>query len=200
MQAAVIVLPGSNCDRVKAVALKAAGADVHMAWHKAADLPDVDLVAVPGGFSLGDYLRCGAIAAQSPICKALAAHVNKGGYALGVCNGFQVLTETGLLPGALMRNASLHFVCRPQTLTVETANTAFTSAYQGRSDVVIPIAHHDGNYFADSATLDRIEGEGHVAFRYAPGQNPNGASRDIAGILSENGRIPFNRKCQRKRQ
>jgi len=144
---------------------------------------------VPGGFSYGDYLRCGAMAGNSPVISQLKDHAARGGYVLGVCNGFQILCETGLLPGALMRNASLHFVCRPQSLTVETANTAFTSAYQGRSDVVIPIAHHDGNYFADSVTLDRIEGEGHVAFRYAPGQNPNGASRDIAGILSENGRI-----------
>lgn len=191
MKTAVIVFPGSNCDRdAHDALLKVTGKAPAMVWHKDGTIPEgTDLVMVPGGFSYGDYLRCGAMAGNSPVISQLKDHAARGGYVLGVCNGFQILCETGLLPGALMRNASLHFVCRPQALTVETANTAFTSAYQGRSDVVIPIAHHDGNYFADSATLDRIEGEGHVAFRYAPGQNPNGASRDIAGILSENGRI-----------
>ena len=191
MKTAVIVFPGSNCDRdAHDALLKVTGKAPAMVWHKDGTIPEgTDLVMVPGGFSYGDYLRCGAMAGNSPVISQLKDHAARGGYVLGVCNGFQILCETGLLPGALMRNASLHFVCRPQALTVETANTAFTSAYQGRSDIVIPIAHHDGNYFADSATLDRIEGEGHVAFRYAPGQNPNGASRNIAGILSENGRI-----------
>jgi phosphoribosylformylglycinamidine synthase len=161
-----------------------------MVWHKDGTIPEgTDFVMIPGGFSYGDYLRCGAMAGNSPVISQLKAHAERGGYVLGVCNGFQILCETGLLPGALMRNASLHFVCKPQTLTVETSNTAFTSAYQGRNEVVIPIAHHDGNYYADDTTLDRIEGNGHVAFRYAPGQNPNGSARDIAGILSENGRV-----------
>ncbi|OZB15037.1 MAG: phosphoribosylformylglycinamidine synthase I [Hyphomonas sp. 34-62-18] len=161
-----------------------------MVWHKDGEIPaGTDLVMVPGGFSYGDYLRCGAMAGNSPIISQLKAHAERGGYILGVCNGFQILTETGLLPGALVRNASLHFVCRPQKLKVESSNTAFTSAYTGGSEVVIPIAHAEGNFFADDATLDRLEGEGRVAFRYAAGENPNGAARDIAGILSENGRI-----------
>jgi phosphoribosylformylglycinamidine synthase len=191
MKTAVIVFPGSNCDRdAHDALLKVTGKAPAMIWHKDGTIPDgTDFVMVPGGFSYGDYLRCGAIAGNSPVISQLKAHAERGGYVLGVCNGFQILCETGLLPGALMRNASLHFVCKPQPLTVETANTAFTSAYQGRGDVVIPIAHHDGNYYADDATLDRIEGEGHVAFRYAKGSNPNGSARDIAGILSTNGRV-----------
>jgi phosphoribosylformylglycinamidine synthase len=191
MKTAVIVFPGSNCDRdAHDALLKVTGKAPAMVWHKDGTIPEgTDLVMVPGGFSYGDYLRCGAIAGNSPVISQLKAHAERGGYVLGVCNGFQILCETGLLPGALMRNASLHFVCKPQALTVETSNTAFTSAYQSDKEIVIPIAHHDGNYFADSETLDRIEGEGHVAFRYAPGQNPNGAARDIAGILSPNGRV-----------
>lgn len=191
MKSAVIVFPGSNCDRDAQVALaRITGQAPVMVWHKNGQIPaDTDLVMVPGGFSYGDYLRCGAMAANSPVITQLKAHAARGGYVLGVCNGFQVLTETGLLPGALMRNASLHFVCRPQKLSVSSINTSFTSAYAGTSQVVIPIAHHDGNYFADEATLDRLEGEGRVAFRYAAGENPNGASRDIAGIVSENGRV-----------
>ena len=190
MKTAVIVFPGSNCDRdAHDALLKVTGKAPAMVWHKDGTIPDgTDFVMVPGGFSYGDYLRCGAMAGNSPVISQLKAHAERGGYVLGVCNGFQILCETGLLPGALMRNASLHFVCRPQALKVETANTAFTSAYDGSSEVIIPIAHHDGNYCADSETLDRIEGEGHVAFRYAAGQNPNGSARDIAGILSENGR------------
>ncbi len=187
MKAAVIVFPGSNCDRDMAVALKAAGADVTMVWHKDSALPDVDLVAVPGGFSFGDYLRCGAIAAQSPICKALISHVERGGYALGVCNGFQVLTETGLLPGALMRNAALKFVCKTSPLTVETSQSAFTEGYNAGDIVHFPIAHHDGNYTADAATLDALKGEDRIAFTY--GDNPNGSVDDIAGVLSENRRV-----------
>ncbi|MFN3313975.1 MAG: phosphoribosylformylglycinamidine synthase subunit PurQ [Hyphomonas sp.] len=191
MKSAVIVFPGSNCDRDAQIALaRITGQAPVMVWHKDGEISaDTDLVMVPGGFSYGDYLRCGAMAANSPVIAQLKAHAARGGYVLGVCNGFQVLTETGLLPGALMRNASLHFVCRPQKLKIGSVNTSFTSAYAGASEVVIPIAHHDGNYFADDATLDRLEGEGRVAFRYAAGENPNGAARDIAGILSENGRV-----------
>lgn len=191
MKTAVIVFPGSNCDRdAHDALLKVTGQAPAMVWHKDGVIPEgTDLVMVPGGFSYGDYLRCGAMAANSPVIQQLIDHADRGGYVLGVCNGFQILCETGLLPGALMRNGSLHFVCKPQSLTVESANTAFTSGYAGKDEVIIPIAHHDGNYFADDETLDMIEGEGRVAFRYAKGQNPNGAARDIAGILSENGRV-----------
>ena len=188
MRAAVIVFPGSNCDRDMAVALNAAGAQVSMVWHKDAALPDdVDLVAVPGGFSFGDYMRCGAIAAQSPICKAVVDHAGRGGYVLGVCNGFQVLTETGLLPGALMRNAGLKFVCKTVDLRVETSNSPFTEGYNAGDSVGYPVAHHDGNYTVDDATLDQLNGDAREAFRYA--QNPNGSVSDIAGILSENRRV-----------
>lgn len=188
MRAAVIVFPGSNCDRDMAVALKAAGAEVSMVWHKDAALPDgIDLVAVPGGFSFGDYLRCGAIAAQSPICKAVVAHVERGGYALGVCNGFQVLTETGLLPGALMRNAALKFVCKTVDLKVETSASAFTEGYNAGDTVGFPVAHHDGNYTVAPDVLDQLNGEDRVAFRYT--DNPNGSISDIAGVLSENRRV-----------
>jgi phosphoribosylformylglycinamidine synthase len=189
MKTAVIVFPGSNCDRDAQVALtQATGNAPEMVWHKDGTIPDdTDLVMIPGGFSYGDYLRCGAMAANSPVIAQLHAHAARGGYVLGVCNGFQILAETGLLPGALVRNASLNFVCRPQALKVESANTAFTSAYAGHDEVVIPIAHHDGNYMADDSTLDQLEGEGRVAFRYAG--NPNGSARDIAGVLSENGRV-----------
>ncbi|WP_411892025.1 phosphoribosylformylglycinamidine synthase subunit PurQ [Yoonia sp. SDW83-1] len=188
MRAAVIVFPGSNCDRDMAVALKAAGADVSMVWHKDAALPDgVDLVAIPGGFSFGDYLRCGAIAAKSPICKAVVAHVERGGFALGVCNGFQVLTETGLLPGALMRNANLKFLCKTIDLKVETSDSAFTEGYNAGDTVGFPIAHHDGNYTADADALAQLEAEARIPFRYV--ENPNGSVADIAGILSENRRV-----------
>lgn len=188
MKAAVIVFPGSNCDRDMAVALKAAGADVSMVWHKDATLPDgVDLVAVPGGFSFGDYLRCGAIAAQSPVSQAIVKHVERGGYALGVCNGFQVLTETGLLPGALMRNAQLKFLCKTVGLNVATTASAFTECYDAGSVVNYPIAHHDGNYTADPDTLKMLQGEDRIAFTYA--DNPNGSLADIAGVLSENRRV-----------
>ncbi|MEM9740715.1 MAG: phosphoribosylformylglycinamidine synthase subunit PurQ [Pseudomonadota bacterium] len=189
MKSAVIVFPGSNCDRDAAMALEAAtGMAPAMVWHKEADLPaGVDLVVLPGGFSYGDYLRCGAMAGNSPIIDALKTHAIRGGYVLGICNGFQILCETRLLPGALMRNASLNFVCKSQDLKPESATSAFTQGYRGKAAVSMPIAHHDGNYFADEATLDALESEGRVAFRYLG--NPNGSARDIAGILSENGRI-----------
>ncbi|MBU2357801.1 MAG: phosphoribosylformylglycinamidine synthase subunit PurQ [Alphaproteobacteria bacterium] len=187
MKAAVIVFPGSNCDRDMAVALRAAGADVTMVWHKDAEIGDVDLVAVPGGFSFGDYLRCGAIAAQSPVCRALKQHVDRGGYALGVCNGFQVLTETGLLPGALMRNAGLKFVCRTVPLTVATSDSAFTQGYNAGDTIGLPVAHHDGNYTADDATLDALRDADRIAFTY--GDNFNGSRNDIAGVLSANRRV-----------
>ncbi len=188
MKAAVIVFPGSNCDRDMAVALKAAGADVSMVWHKDAALPEgVDLVALPGGFSFGDYLRCGAIAAQSPVCQAVVKHAERGGYVLGVCNGFQVLTETGLLPGALMRNAGLTFVCKSQSLRVETSQSAFTQNYNAGDVVNFPIAHHDGNYFADDATLAMLQDADRIALTYD--DNPNGSRADIAGVLSDNRRV-----------
>ena len=159
-----------------------------MVWHKDSALPEnVDIVGVPGGFSYGDYLRCGAIAAQSPVVKAVKAHAERGGYVLGICNGFQVLTETGLLPGALLRNAGLKYICKTVGLRVETDASDFTSGYAKGAVIDIPIAHHDGNYFADAETLARLQGEDRVAFTYT--ENPNGAQADIAGILSENRRV-----------
>jgi phosphoribosylformylglycinamidine synthase len=188
MHAAVVVFPGSNCDRDLAVAFERAGARVSMVWHKDTALPEgVDIVGLPGGFSYGDYLRCGAIAARSPICQSVVAHAARGGYVMGICNGFQILTETGILPGALLRNAGLKYVCKPVELIVATADSAFTRLYQQDQRITVPIAHHDGNYHADAATLDRLQAEDRIAFRYA--QNPNGAARDIAGILSENRRV-----------
>ena len=188
MKAAVIVFPGSNCDRDLAVAFEAASADVTMVWHKDSALPQgVDIVGIPGGFSFGDYLRCGAIAARSPICQAVVAHADRGGYAMGICNGFQVLTETGVLPGALLRNAGLKYICKTVGLKVETSSSAFTEGYNAGDTVNIPIAHHDGNYFADDETIARLKGEDRVAFTYT--DNPNGSISDIAGILSENRRV-----------
>lgn len=189
MKSAVIVFPGSNCDRDAQVALRqVTGREPAMVWHKDGELPKgLDLVVLPGGFSYGDYLRSGAMAAASPIGDALRDYAAKGGYVLAVCNGFQVATEMGLLPGALLRNASLNFVCRPQPLAIASNSSAFTAGYKGQREVSFPVAHHDGNYFADTATLDRLEGEGRVAFRYLG--NPNGSARDIAGVLSENGRV-----------
>ena len=188
MKAAVLVFPGSNCDRDLAVAFRAAGFETQMIWHKDAVLPaGVDIVGVPGGFSYGDYLRCGAIAAQSPIMRAVAAHAAAGGYVLGICNGFQVLCETRILPGALMRNAGLKFVCRPQKLRVETTDSLFTNGYARGAEITIPIAHHDGNYVADPETLAQLAAEDRVAFRYVG--NPNGAVDDIAGVLSANCRV-----------
>ncbi|MCA0906510.1 phosphoribosylformylglycinamidine synthase subunit PurQ [Ruegeria marisrubri] len=188
MRAAVIVFPGSNCDRDLAVAFEQAGFQVDMVWHKDAALPDgVDIVGVPGGFSYGDYLRCGAIAAQSPICKAVVNHTERGGYAVGICNGFQVLTETGILPGALLRNAGLKYICKTVGLKVETSDSVFTGGYNAGDVIGIPIAHHDGNYFADDATLAALKDQNRIAFTYT--ENPNGSVGDIAGILSENRRV-----------
>ncbi len=186
MKSAVVVFPGSNCDRDAAVALeRISGEKPEMVWHAESALPDVDLVVLPGGFAYGDYLRCGAMAAQSRVMREVKVHAVKGGAVLGICNGFQVLTETGLLPGVLMRNADLKFVCRAVCLEVEETQSAFTRKYGKGQHVSMPVAHGDGNYFADEATLDRLEGEGRVVFRYAPGDNPNGSARNIAGILSE---------------
>ena len=188
MRAAVVVFPGSNCDRDLATAFDAAGADVRMVWHKDTALPEgTDIVGVPGGFSFGDYLRCGAIAANSPICKAVKAHADAGGFVLGICNGFQVLTETGLLPGVLLRNADLKYICKTVGLTVESSNSAFTEGYNAGDTLQIPIAHHDGNYFADDATIAKLEGDDRVIFRYV--DNPNGSRNAIAGIVSENRRV-----------
>lgn len=189
MKSAVIVFPGSNCDRDMAVAIEqASGVKPVMLWHRETEIPaGVDLIAVPGGFSYGDYLRSGAMASRSPVMAAVNAAAERGVMVLGVCNGFQVLTESGLLPGALMRNAGIHFVCRDVALTVENSQSAFTSRYQAGERISIPVAHHDGNYFADDATLDRLEGEGRVAFRYA--ESVNGSARNIAGILNESGNV-----------
>ena len=186
MKSAVIVFPGLNRDRDMIAALtKISGTAPAIVWHQDADLPDVDLVVIPGGFSYGDYLRCGAIAARSPIMDRVRERAAKGVKVLGVCNGFQILMEAGLLPGALMRNQSLKFVCREVKLEVANADTAFTRGYSQGQVFRCPVAHHDGNYFADSETLNRIEGEGRVAFRYAEGTNPNGSLNDIAGIFNE---------------
>ncbi len=189
MKTAVIVFPGSNCDRDLAVAFAAAtGEKPAMVWHRETSLPaGLDLIGVPGGFSYGDYLRSGAMAAQSPVMKAVAAAADQGRYVLGICNGFQVLTETGLLPGALMRNAGIKFVCRDVGLRVENCGSAFTSGYEASAAITIPVAHHDGNYFADDETLDRIEGDGRVAFRYT--ESVNGSARDIAGVLNGAGNV-----------
>ena len=191
--AAVITFPGSNCDRDMAVAIEQVAGDlgggtVHRVWHGDAVLPDgLDLIALPGGFSYGDYLRSGAMAARSPVMQAVVAAAERGVAVLGVCNGFQVLTEAGLLPGALMRNAGIRFVCREVALRVETSQSLFTAGYEAGQRIVIPVAHHDGNYFADDATLDRLEGEGRVAFRYA--EPVNGSARDIAGVLNAKGNV-----------
>lgn len=188
-RSAVITFPGSNCDRDMAVALEqVSGTAPIRVWHGDAELPDdLDFIALPGGFSYGDYLRSGAMAARSPITKAIVTAAKRGVPVLGVCNGFQVLTETGLLPGALMRNAGQTFICRTVPLKVENTNSLFTNAYDADQVVHIPVAHHDGNYFADNATLDTLEGNGRVAFRYA--EPCNGSRRDIAGILNEAGNV-----------
>ena len=186
MKSAVVVFPASNCDRDAAVALEQlTGNKTHMVWHQDTELPDVDLVVIPGGFSYGDYLRCGAMASQSPIMRAVKAHAEKGGAVIGICNGFQVLTESHMLPGALVRNADLKFVCRPVSMTVEETQSAFTRKYEKGQTVSFPVAHGEGNYVADEETLDRLEAENRVVFRYAEGDNPNGSARNIAGILNE---------------
>ena len=189
MKTAVIVFPGSNCDRDLAVALEeVTGAKPAMVWHAGSELPDgIGLIAVPGGFSYGDYLRSGAIAARSPVMRAVVDAAGRGTPVLGVCNGFQVLTEAGLLPGALIRNAGLEFVCRDVALSVENAQSAFTARYDAGEAIRVPVAHHDGNYVADDATLDRLEGEGRVAFRYA--ESVNGSARGIAGLLNDAGNV-----------
>ncbi len=188
-RSAVITFPGSNCDRDMAVALEQiSGSAPIRVWHGDADLPDrLDFIALPGGFSYGDYLRSGAMAARSPITKAVVEAAGKGVPVLGVCNGFQVLTESGLLPGALMRNASQNFVCRDVPLKVENNQSLFTAGYEAGETIHIPVAHHDGNFFADEETLDRIEGQGRVAFRYL--DTVNGSRRDIAGVLNEAGNV-----------
>jgi phosphoribosylformylglycinamidine synthase I len=184
MRAAVVTFPGSNCDRDLVVAMEQVlGKPVRRVWHRDTTLPPLDLIGVPGGFSFGDYLRCGAIAARSPVMREVARHAECGGLVLGICNGFQILTEAGLLPGALIRNAGLAFVCRPVTLEVRSTASAFTRAYRERARITLPVAHHDGNYVIDPEGLARLEGEGRIAFRYR--DNPNGSTADIAGVLSE---------------
>jgi phosphoribosylformylglycinamidine synthase len=189
MRAGILIFPGINRERDMAIAVTGSfGAAPRMIWHKETDLAGLDLVIIPGGFSFGDYLRCGAMAARSPVMQAVRAHAARGGYVLGVCNGFQILTEAGMLPGALLRNAGLRFLSMDTRLSVERADTVFTSHYQKGEVFRAPMAHGDGNYTADEATLDRLEGENRVAFRYAEG-NRNGSARAIAGIYSENLRV-----------
>jgi phosphoribosylformylglycinamidine synthase len=192
MRAAVIVFPGSNCDRDVAVALeRITGIPPYRVWHRDADLPDADLIVLPGGFSYGDYLRSGAMAAHSPVMREVKAQAERGLPVLGICNGFQILSETGLLPGALMRNAGLKFINRVVTTRVETGQSIFTNRYAAGQVLAIPIAHADGNYFADETTLDRLEEHGQIAFRYCDpdgavtaASNPNGSCRNIAGLFN----------------
>lgn len=189
MKSAVVVFPGSNCDRDCAVAIeRSTGSSVEMVWHQEAALPDnLDLIVLPGGFSYGDYLRCGAMAAQSPVMKAVAAEAQRGTAVVGICNGFQILCEAGLLPGALLRNAALKYVCKPVALEVTNAQTRFTAAYGAQREVTMSIGNGEGNFFADDETLDRLEGEGQVVFRYV--ENPNGSARRIAGIVNAAGNV-----------
>jgi phosphoribosylformylglycinamidine synthase subunit PurQ / glutaminase len=189
MKAAVIVFPGSNCDRDCKVAIeRSTGAHVDMVWHGDTALPQgVDLIVLPGGFSYGDYLRCGAMAALSPIMPEVKAAAERGVATVGICNGFQILCEAGLLPGALLRNEKLKYVCKPVELEVTNAQTRFTAGYQGRRTAVMTVGNGEGNFFADEATLDRLEGEGQVVFRYLA--NPNGSARDIAGIVNQRGNV-----------
>jgi phosphoribosylformylglycinamidine synthase I len=188
MRAAVIVFPGSNCDRDMVCALNLAGHEVISVWHKETELPkNIDLVAIPGGFSFGDYLRCGAIAAKSPIFKEVLKHIERGGYALGVCNGFQILTEAGVLPGILQQNIKTKFISKAVDLRVLNTTSIFTHRYVHEEPISIPIAHHEGNYFASSDDLKKLKDGDCIAFKYI--DNPNGALEDIAGILSENHRV-----------
>lgn len=190
MKSAVVLLPGLNRDRDMIAALtKISGKPPVTVWQTDTEIPDVDLITIPGGFSFGDYLRCGAIAARMPVMRAVAEKAAKGVTVIGVCNGFQILVEAGLLPGALMRNTSLKFVCRQVKLQITNANTMFTRRYQPGQIIRSPVAHHDGNYFADADTLARLEGEGQVVFRYADGTNPNGSINDIAGIINGQGNV-----------
>ena len=189
MRAVVIVFPGSNCDRDVAVCLEAAGAGVDMVWHADTQLQACDLIVLPGGFSYGDYLRCGSMAANSPIMREVLARARSGTAVLGICNGFQVLTECGLLPGVLMRNRELNFVCRNTRLNVSRTDTPFTHLYAEAEEIIIPVAHNEGSYFADDETLKRLQGENRIAFTYAAGDNPNGACLDIAGITNTTGRV-----------
>ena len=190
MKSAVVLLPGLNRDRDMIAALtKISGQAPATVWQTDTDIPAVDLIVIPGGFSYGDYLRCGAIAARMPVMRAVADRAKAGTLVIGVCNGFQILVEAGLLPGALMRNTSLKFVCREVKMTVANANTAFTRGYAPGQVIRSPVAHHDGNYFADVETLARVEGEGQVVFRYAENTNPNGSINDIAGIVSSQGNV-----------
>jgi phosphoribosylformylglycinamidine synthase subunit PurQ / glutaminase len=190
MKSAVILFPGTNRERDMAAALKrACGCEPAIVWHGERSLPEVDLIVLPGGFSFGDYLRSGAIAARSPVMPEVVKRANEGTLVLGVCNGFQTLCEVGLLPGVLMRNASLKFVCREVRLEVVNTQTPFTRLYRPRQVIRCPVAHADGNYFADDLTLDRLEDEGRIVFRYAADTNPNGSRRDIAGILNERGNV-----------
>ena len=188
MRAAVIVFPGSNCDRDMVCALNLAGHEVISVWHKETELPkNIDLVAIPGGFSFGDYLRCGAIAAKSPIFKEVLKHIERGGYALGVCNGFQILTEAGVLPGILQQNIKTKFISKAVDLRVLNTTSIFTHSYIPEKPISIPIAHHEGNYFASNEDLKKLKDGDRIAFKYI--DNPNGALEDIAGILSKNHRV-----------
>ena len=189
MKAAVVVFPGSNCDRACKVAVeRSTGAQVEMVWHQDTALPDgLDLIVLPGGFSYGDYLRCGAMAALSPVMGAVREQADRGVAVVGVCNGFQILCEAGMLPGALLRNAGLKYVCKPVDLVVANGQTRFTAGYQGQRQVTMTQGNGDGNYFADEATLDQLEGEGQVVFRYV--DNPNGSARNIVGIVNERGNV-----------
>jgi phosphoribosylformylglycinamidine synthase subunit PurQ / glutaminase len=190
VKSAIVLFPGTNRERDMAAALKrATGREPTIVWHGETELPHVDLIVLPGGFSFGDYLRSGAIAARSPIMPEVARRAADGVLVLGVCNGFQTLCEAGLLPGVLMRNASLRFVCREVKLEIANTQTPFTGAYRPRQVIRCPVAHADGNYFADPATLEKLEADGRIVFRYAEGTNPNGSLRDIAGILNEGGNV-----------
>ena len=191
MRAGVIVFPGSNCERETARTLEAAsGQKAAVIWHRDTELPPLDLIVLPGGFSHGDYLRSGAMAARAPIMSAVRKAAADGVHVLGICNGFQILVEAGLLPGAFLQNRSLSYICKVCDLDIVRPDTAFTNAYQGRKTIRVPIAHHEGNYTAAPEVLERLEGEGQVVFRYAPPTgNPNGAAADIAGIMNETGRV-----------